>query len=89
MVDSLCFNLEDIMSNDREYMKRYMRERYQRRKKEALKHLGGKCSVCGSRKKLEFDHKDRKTKFKRIARIWSYSEVQFWGEVAKCQLLCA
>jgi 5-methylcytosine-specific restriction endonuclease McrA len=76
------------MSANKEYMRGYMKDRYRRRKQAAIKFLGGKCAGCGSDQELEFDHKERKTKYKRIARIWSYSEDRFWEEIKKCQLLC-
>jgi hypothetical protein len=71
-----------------EHMRVYMRTRIRRRRMEAKKHLGGKCARCGSRKKLEFDHRDRKIKLHRIAKMWAWSERRFWAEVEKCQLLC-
>ena len=70
------------------YLKAYMMERYKRRRLEALLKLGNACAECGSREDLQFDHRDRRTKFKVIARMWSYSEELFWAEIAKCQLLC-
>jgi hypothetical protein len=70
------------------YMRVYIKERYHRRRKAAIRKLGGKCVRCGSKKQLEFDHKARTSKIADIARIWSYSDRRFWEEVAKCQLLC-
>ena len=70
------------------FMKEYMKARYQRRKLAALEKLGSKCAVCGSRDRLEFDHLDRSTKYRTIAKMWSYSETKFWAEIEKCQLLC-
>lgn len=71
-----------------EYLRLYMIERYKRRRAEAIAKLGGKCAECDSTEELQFDHKDRDTKFKTIARMWSYSEERFWKEIVKCQLLC-
>jgi len=70
------------------YMNAYMKERYRRRRKEALELLGGRCVVCGSRRGLEFDHRDPKSKGRTIAAIWSYAAKRFWAEIIKCQLLC-
>ena len=70
------------------YMRVYMLARYRRRKKAARAFLGGKCVVCGTTRRLEFDHRDRTSKYKVIADMWSYSEKRFWEEVVKCQLLC-
>ena len=69
-------------------MKEYMRNRYVERMREAVKFLGGKCVKCGSEDRPEFDHIIPSDKFKTIARMWSYSEVRFWEEINKCQLLC-
>lgn len=50
--------------------------------------LGGKCAVCGSTDRLEFDHRDpdkKEADFTDIrGRGWEY----FMREVEKCQLLC-
>ena len=73
----------------REYMKKYMLDRYKRRKLEATSLLGSICNMCGSEKDLEFDHIDKNTKKYTIANIWSYSEKKFWDEIKKCQLLCS
>ena len=69
-------------------MRKYMLERYQRRKRLAIKALGGKCVHCGTKNKLQFDHIDPKDKDFTIAKIWSYSKERFWIEIKKCQLLC-
>lgn len=70
------------------YMRRFMKRRYHRRRKSAIKQLGGECVRCGSKKKLEFDHRDPKSK---SFSIWSrgVSESRLVLEIAKCQLLCA
>jgi 5-methylcytosine-specific restriction endonuclease McrA len=38
------------------YMNKYMKERYERRRSEAVASLGGKCVVCGTTDRLELDH---------------------------------
>jgi 5-methylcytosine-specific restriction endonuclease McrA len=58
------------------------------RKMEATKRLGGRCSMCGSTAKLEFDHIDPASKTINIAKLWTASRVRFEAEVSKCQLLC-
>lgn len=68
----------------RDYFRRVRRER----KKEAIKYLGGKCSGCGTKEKLEFDHLERKTKLANISNILAYNKEKFWSEIQKCQLLC-
>lgn len=67
--------------------KEYHREYYQRRRKERIDYLGGKCVKCGSTSKLEFDHIDPSQK------EYSISDNHFEldrikGELDKCQLLC-
>ena len=69
-------------------MKMFMRERYRKRKTEALTYLGGKCSTCGTTEDLEFDHKQQETKNKNVTLMTGVSEARFWAEVEKCQLLC-
>ena len=70
------------------YMRVYMLKRYRARRAAALKHLGGKCTECGSRKKLELDHIDRRKKSFSISKLWSVSEKRFQAELKKCQILC-
>lgn len=55
---------------------------------EARRILGGKCMVCGTTDRLEFDHIDPKTKLHRVSDCWDFPAEFFWLEVAKCQLLC-
>lgn len=70
------------------YMKEYMRTRYRERMQRAVGFLGKKCVRCGSEDSLEFDHILPSSKFKNVSRMWSYSNVRFWEEINKCQLLC-
>lgn len=52
-------------------------------------YLGGCCAVCKSVDSLEFDHVDPETKeFDISTGAWRATEVAFWREVEKCQLLC-
>lgn len=69
-------------------MNEYMKERYKRRRIQAIEYLGGVCTICGIDSDLEFDHKDPETKICTIAKASSFSEKRFWEEVNKCQLLC-
>jgi len=69
-------------------MNSYMKDRWTKRRAKALELLGGKCVRCGWIEGLEFDHIDPTTKVMTIARASSRSEVFFWAEVNKCQLLC-
>ena len=65
-----------------------MKRRWRRRRKIAIKYLGGMCNNCSSTKALQFDHVDRRTKLLSIAKMPSASEERFWAEIEKCQLLC-
>ena len=74
---------------NREYMRKYMLERYHRRKQEAIASLGGKCVVCGSTENIEFDHKERKGKKATLGDVLAGgSEDLVKAELEKCQLLC-
>lgn len=68
--------------------KEYIREYREKRKKEAIRYLGGKCKKCNSKKNLEFDHIDPTTKKNQISSMFTSSIVQFYEELNKCQLLC-
>ena len=51
------------------------------------------CAICGSKKDLQVDHVDSKTKDpilikRRTGNIWSWSEDRLNAELAKCQALC-
>lgn len=72
----------------RKYMKKYMKKRWAKRRKEAIKSLGGRCVKCGSEKDLEFDHVDRGGKSFTLADFSSKNEKDFRKELKKCQLLC-
>lgn len=66
----------------------YCAKRKADRKSWALEKLGGACSKCGEKERLQFDHIDPATKYKTIAQLWRASDTLFEAEVAKCQLLC-
>lgn len=69
-------------------MRQYMRQRRAKNQAYARKLLGSRCSICGSTKNLEFDHKDRATKVIGIADMLSHSLDKLTEELRKCQLLC-
>lgn len=71
-----------------EYMNNYMKQRWQKRRLQAIEKLGGKCCNCTSVDNLQFDHIDPSTKITSIAKMSSMSEEKFWNEINKCQLLC-
>ncbi len=72
----------------REYMRKYMLDRYTKRRAEAIETLGGKCKICESTVDLQFDHVDPSGKAFTIAKFSSASERKFREEIVKCQLLC-
>ena len=70
-------------------MRVYMAERRKRRRQDLIALKGGKCQVCGSDERLEFDHRDRTTKLFNLSgcyldRAWD----TILTELAKCDLLC-
>lgn len=71
-----------------EYQRKYQKKRYHGRKKQAIKMLGGKCTVCGTTRGLELDHKNPDTKKFNVTKLWSVPEEEFKREVRKCKLLC-
>lgn len=70
-------------------MNSYMKERYRKRRQDAIEKLGGKCVFCGTCQDLQFDHIDRTDKIGTIAKLSSASNEKFNKEVEKCQLLCS
>lgn len=76
------------MPSDKDYMREYMRRRYNERRALAIQWLGGKCIKCGSEDDLEIDHINPSTKAFSIDQLRSQSVITFWTEIAKCQLLC-
>jgi len=74
--------------NSNEYMNKYMKARYKSRRDEAIVSLGGRCNVCGTSSKLEFDHIDYKNKEFSISKIMLHSTKKLHTELSKCQLLC-
>lgn len=72
-----------------EYMREYVLKRYNRRRENAIKQLGGQCVDCGSDKGLEFDHIDPLEKSFTLAVGFSgFSEVRIQTELKKCELRC-
>lgn len=51
----------------------------------------GPCVICGSRDRLEIDHKDPATKDPRLKSgtgMWSWTQERRDAELQKCQVLC-
>lgn len=61
-------------------------------KKQAVKLLGGKCSICGYNKcidALEFHHKNPNEKEFKIGSGNTMSWKEYRNEVSKCMLVCS
>ncbi len=72
-----------------EYMRKYLLDKYYRRKQTAVEALGGKCARCGGIESLEFDHVDRSTKEYTLGHSFAtLAETKLQAELLKCQLLC-
>ncbi len=76
------------MPSSNEYMRRYMIVRYRHKMSKWINHFGGKCVLCGSTTRLQFDHIDKTTKSFTIGESWSRSDTDVENELKKCQLLC-
>ncbi len=70
------------------YHREYERKRHEKRKKIALKFLGGECVECGIKNDLQFDHIDPKKKTFHMNHALRFSEKRMMKELKKCQLLC-
>jgi 5-methylcytosine-specific restriction endonuclease McrA len=77
------------MGYTREQMREYMRTYRAERMSRARAMLGGKCSHCGKKRGLQFDHVDPSSKVAAVTKLLHASSAEFDAEVAKCQLLCA
>tara|TARA_B100000131_G_C17801676_1_gene485799 strand:+ start:105 stop:560 length:456 start_codon:yes stop_codon:yes gene_type:complete len=75
---------------DRKEKAKKHREMYSERVQEYKTLLGGKCVVCGTTERLEFDHIDPKNKLFNITRYATGGKPKdvFMEELKKCQLLC-
>lgn len=75
-----------------DYIRAYRQSRHKRRKRMAIKMLGGRCKKCGSKKRMQFDHviASSKVSEKDAISYLSYhaTEEYFLEELKKCQLLC-
>lgn len=70
-------------------MRRYLKKRYADQIRKLVSYMGGKCEKCGSKKYLEFDHINPKTKSFTITSFWNPSQTEkVLKELKKCQLLC-
>lgn len=66
----------------------YWKKRRDKRKAELFQLLGGKCSKCGSKNNLQFDHIDPKTKSYHVLDQNHLFDQNIQSEIDKCQLLC-
>lgn len=63
--------------------------RYQRRRAELVRIMGGACVQCAATENLEIDHIDRSTKSFTVTSHMTYSWEAILAEARKCQLLCS
>lgn len=83
----MAFNNDRVKYN--EYMRNYLKQRYDKRRAAAIEKLGGECEICGCINNLEFDHIYREDKDFNIAkRMHGANDKDLEIELAKCQLLC-
>lgn len=72
-----------------QYMRLYLKRRFDERTAIAITLLGGKCVHCGTTDRMEFDHIDPRTKtFEITDKIAQYAWWRIIEELKKCQLLC-
>lgn len=84
---NVCYTC--CMPSDKEYMRKYMLNRYHKRRNEWLRKLGGKCAMCSATDVLEFDHVIAASKEHNIGKILASGSNKLVAyEMAKCQLLC-
>lgn len=76
------------MFNRAEYIKNYRARLRSERRAFVLQYLGGKCSKCGTDKKLHADHVDPSTKLFNISQNLTANIEKLKLELDKCQLLC-
>ena len=77
------------MANSNEYMRKYNRNKYRKRRAEVVEILGGKCESCGTTENLEVDHIDPNEKTLNIAKVLHGTKWELIKEeLTKCQLLC-
>ena len=76
-------------NSTRKHQKTFLRNNM---KKQAVKLLGGKCSICGYNKcidALEFHHKNPNEKEFKIGSGNTMSWKEYKNEVSKCMLVCS
>jgi 5-methylcytosine-specific restriction endonuclease McrA len=72
-----------------QYMKEYLKSRYDERRAIAIRILGGRCVICNSTKDLQFDHIHNEQKSFDIAdKLAQFAWSRILDELQKCQLLC-
>lgn len=69
------------------------RNQYEKRRRDEnkailLRMLGGKCVVCGTKKSLEFHHRNPRQKKKKIALLMGAALETVVAEAKKCELRC-
>lgn len=82
---------EEHREERKAYARQYSKGKRERRRAEAIAHLGGCCQGCGFDLPvgLQFHHRDPQEKLFEVGGAGlTKPEAVFWAEVEKCDLLC-
>ena len=71
-----------------EYMRAYLRARWEARRSRGIELLGGVCVDCSTTQELQFDHVDPREKSFTMADQTTCSKARFLRELRKCTLRC-
>ncbi len=77
---------------NKEWISEKQKSKRTNRREEAIKFLGGKCSICNNvfdNCCYDFHHIDPTTKLFGISANKTIAKKAYWEEVSKCILLCA
>jgi hypothetical protein len=77
---------KEMPYKDKEAQREFQRTWIAKRRKRYVAEKGGKCTTCGSKKNLEFHHRDRDEKIDH--KMWSWNPERIKEELSKCELLC-
>ena len=76
----------NFRKRNRQRLSEQRRNNYHNKIAELKEQLGGQCCKCGSKEKLEFNHKHPTGNDVRITTCWDRKELE--GEMKKVELLC-
>ena len=67
----------------------WIRNTYWKMREKLIRDMGGKCVLCGSKEKLEVDHKDGRTwDIKKLNRVMRVKRYRAEFEAGLVRLLC-